>query len=627
MNLGYVPEQKFCLQKPEWGIWMILRERIERELFETEVEASVFDEYYDIVIVGLGTAGCISAIAAAKNGLKVLGIERLNCMGGQGTAGAVFSYYYGSSGGLFEDIDNQVNEYEKLGYTKTHGINPFLKKYVLETEALNAGVTISYEAIVTGVYLEGKKVIGVRWFYNGRFVNTGAKVIIDCTAEADICDIAGCETRMGRAFDNGCQPFSNVMVTLYGNETWCQFIDEGHVNQTDGDKLSEAIIETMTHPMHLREYFDPIDRVLYYTQHLGVREGRHIIGEETVFLNDFFEDRLTDKPLFYSNSNLDKHGHDFAFESDLIQEWTIVSGLWGINISVPIPMGAIIPKGYDGILAAARHLALDHDIATAVRMKKDMHKCGEAAAIVAYASIRNNCRLKDVSYDFIQPLLKENKCLNEENNFKMNEFISKKGPVFKNINWVIDKDELEQILLSEKPGIAIWSCRRIGAAISDELKKWLVPEEKNLSENSALALGLLGDIAALPILRKIVRERTNHTSEEGGERRGIAAIYLLGKLGDTDSVQELISILDGFNIEQVKDTKDFFLQCYIYAILALIKIGKHCEGRREEIVEAIFRSLAKVDIEPYNMPKTKKQSVSDLIFKTKEFTIKMTAEL
>lgn len=606
---------------------MILRQRVEREIYETEVEAYVFDEYYDIVIAGLGTAGCIAAIAAAKKGLKVLGIERLNCMGGQGTAGAVFSYYYGANGGLFEDIDNEVNEMEKLGYTKTHGINPFLKKYILEKEALNAGVTISYESVVTGVYLEGKKATGIKWFYDGRFINTGAKVVIDSTAEADICDMAGCETRMGREIDNGCQPFSNVMVTLYGNETWCRFIDEGHINQTDGDELSEAIIETMTHPMHLREYFDPIDRVLYYTEHLGVREGRHIVGEETVTLNDFLKDRVTDKPLFFSYSNLDKHGCDFGFESDLIQEWAIVGGLWEINISVPIPMGAIIPKGYDGILAAARHLAVDHDIATAVRMKRDMHKCGEAAAIVAYASIYSNCRLKDVSYDFILPLLKENKCLSEENNFKRNEPVSKEGPVFKNIDRISNKEELKQMLSCEKPGIAIWSCRRLGVTISDELKKWLESEDKNLSENSALALGLIGDKAALPVLREIVSKRKTHTSEEFGKNRGIAAVFLLGKLCDADSIQELIRILDGFDIAQIEDTKDSFLQYYIYAILALIKIGKHYHReKRKEISEAIFRSLVKADIDYSNTPEIKTQSFVDLIFKIKEFALKLTTE-
>ncbi|MCC2684683.1 MAG: dependent oxidoreductase, partial [Paenibacillaceae bacterium] len=40
----------------------------------TELAAAA--ESYDIVVVGLGTAGSIAAIAAARHGLRVLGIDR-----------------------------------------------------------------------------------------------------------------------------------------------------------------------------------------------------------------------------------------------------------------------------------------------------------------------------------------------------------------------------------------------------------------------------------------------------------------------------------------------------------------------------------------------------------------------
>ena len=103
---------------------MQLCERIEKKVIKTKADENVFNDYYDVVIVGLGTAGSIAAIAAARKGLKTLGIERLNCMGGQATAGGVFAYYFGAAGGLFENIAAEVNEAEKHGYTRTAGINP-----------------------------------------------------------------------------------------------------------------------------------------------------------------------------------------------------------------------------------------------------------------------------------------------------------------------------------------------------------------------------------------------------------------------------------------------------------------------------------------------------------------------
>src|SRR5690606_2141771 len=110
---------------------------------------------YDLIVVGLGTAGAISAIVAAERGLKVLAIDKLNCMGGTGTAGEVLSYYFGSRGGKFEEIDNKVASYRSELYTPSVGVNGEIKKFVMEQMALEAGVDIRYESSVTGVLLDG----------------------------------------------------------------------------------------------------------------------------------------------------------------------------------------------------------------------------------------------------------------------------------------------------------------------------------------------------------------------------------------------------------------------------------------------------------------------------------------
>ena len=59
---------------------------------------------YDVIVVGLGTAGALSMLRCAEKGLSVLGIEKINQMGGTGTAGGICSYYFGSKGGMYEKI-------------------------------------------------------------------------------------------------------------------------------------------------------------------------------------------------------------------------------------------------------------------------------------------------------------------------------------------------------------------------------------------------------------------------------------------------------------------------------------------------------------------------------------------
>lgn len=70
----------------------------------------LFSHRYDIIVAGMETAGAFSAIAAAKEDARVLGIERNGCAGGMCTLGAINGYYYGVQGGLYEETDRICRE-------------------------------------------------------------------------------------------------------------------------------------------------------------------------------------------------------------------------------------------------------------------------------------------------------------------------------------------------------------------------------------------------------------------------------------------------------------------------------------------------------------------------------------
>ena len=107
------------------------------------------------------------------------------------------------------------------------------------------------------------------------------------------------------------------------------------------------------------------------------------------------------------------------------------------------------------------------------------------------------------------------------------------------------KEEIREGLSTSKPGIAIWSARRLGEKIKKDLISWLSDNDEQLSKNSALALGLMGDVNALPMLRRIVQERDDFlpkTSRKFNQLRAHSAIYLIGKLKDRESVTLLTDI-------------------------------------------------------------------------------------
>ncbi|TMV45026.1 FAD-dependent oxidoreductase [Paenibacillus mesophilus] len=566
-------------------------------------------ERYDVIVAGLGTAGSIAAIAAARQGLRVLGIERLNCMGGTGTAGGVLGYYFGGRGGLHEELDLQAGELEKDVYTPSFGVNGETKRIALEREALKAGVTICYDSTVTGVFMEGSIVKGVEWFTHGGRRAASAAVVIDCTGEADVCAMAGCELDGGRPFDGQAQPFSNVLLCLSQGRVRFKYTDSGYADPRDAASMAKAIIRSALLPTHLRPSYDASERLLRLAPLLGIREGRFIRGERQVTLQSFLEENYEDEPLFYAYSNIDNHSKDVAFESEAQQNWTVACSMWGYNFTVPIPLGALIPRGYDGLLAAGRCLSVDHDMAACVRMKRDMQKSGEAAAYAALLSIRNRVPLRNVAYSDLLPMLRESGCLDESAGVGFKETLShadEKNPV---VGWLSNWNDIREGLDGTKPGLAIWSAKRLGESARPKLAEWMrVGESGHLRKHSAFALALLGDPQAAPVLRETVRERDPFvpgTSRKYNQVRGYAAIYLLGLLSDEESVPELTGILDdpgGWtysddNKEFLADEEELGFQYVSFTVMALAKIGQKHPAARPAIAGSFRRFRERSDME------------------------------
>jgi len=594
---------------------MKLSRRIKKDVVITSVDNVNFSDNYDVIVAGLGTAGAIAAIAAARYGLKVLGIDRLNCMGGMMTAGAVTGYYFGSKGGLYEEIDKKISQY--VGNVYTGGSGTDSRKYVLEQEAVRYGVKLSYETTITGVFLEGKTVKGIQCVNNEGMKTVGCKVLIDCTGDAEICAMMGCAAYQGRDLDGKTQPFTSVKVSIIGNKISKTNFDSGWVDQTDGWDLTNAIITA--HACHVKDKYDSSERLLYLAPLIGIREGRLIKGKEMVRLDEFFQGKITKEPLFYAHADIDKHGWDHAFESETLQDWFVASNLGAVNVSFPIPLGSLIPEGYEGVLVAGRCISVDHDVSTSVRMNRDMQKSGEAAAAAAWLSIKKNLPLKDLPYEDLLSLLKETGCYDEKNDLGYQQTYRIDGKlVSEKIEWLQDSNLIKQGLSSEKPGIAIWSAKRLGESIKEKLIEWINEAQQNtdkserteaLKKHSAIALALIGGKEALPILRSMIKERDSFILKDcrkNNQMRGFIAIYLAGKLRDTEIIDELIDIIcnpkefekplyQDKNLSTIRYAvegyNDIYFQFFSHSVMALTKIGDKYEEYREKISKALKEAI------------------------------------
>ncbi len=201
---------------------------------------------YDVVILGGGPAGAVAAIAAARQGVRVLLVERYGYLGGMLTTAGVgpqMTFHAGSTQVVRGIADEIIQRLQKrclspghmedfVGYASS--ITPFDAegmKSELETMALEAGVQLLYHTVYTGCTTENGKITQVQLYGKGGFFTVTAKVFLDCTADADLSVHAGVPTVYGREGDNQAQPMTmNVKVAGVDRDAMIRFVQS---NQDD----------------------------------------------------------------------------------------------------------------------------------------------------------------------------------------------------------------------------------------------------------------------------------------------------------------------------------------------------------------------------------------------------------
>lgn len=193
------------------------------------------NEDYDIIICGGGPSGSMAAIAAAREGSKVLLIEQYAFLGGSLTAMGV---------GPMMSFHNNVGEQVVRGYPdelierlKTKGgspghvedvitycstITPFdseLLKIELENMVTEAGGTILYHTSLVDIIMNDGKISSIIAFNKNGLVEYNANFFIDSTGDGDLANKAGVPFKSGRNSDGLKQPLSmNLKVANVDRE-------------------------------------------------------------------------------------------------------------------------------------------------------------------------------------------------------------------------------------------------------------------------------------------------------------------------------------------------------------------------------------------------------------------------
>lgn len=177
------------------------------------------NKFYDVIIIGGGTAGCATAYIAGKLGLKVLLIEKGIHLGGTMTSGLVVPVMKSGNHQINTVFYNiLVDEMQKVGgqvtYQDNSGwFNPELMKIVLDKMMKDVSVDVRYNAEVKDVKTDGKYVLSLETnkeilsVYNEEVdtdnnslekykplsVYIGAKYFVDATGNCDFSNNINCK--------------------------------------------------------------------------------------------------------------------------------------------------------------------------------------------------------------------------------------------------------------------------------------------------------------------------------------------------------------------------------------------------------------------------------------------------
>lgn len=180
-------------------------------------------ENYDVVVVGGGTTGCSAALAAARNGAKVLLVEKLPFPGGNMTSGLPWLGFHQKNthrpvvDGIPMEIIRRLQEvgaatqfvFDPITGSAV-GVNGTMLKMVLEKMLMEANVKLLLHTQVSQAE-EDEKGCKLTLNCKGQTFTVRTGLVIDCTDSADVAYEMGADLISGRESDHQRQVSSYVV--------------------------------------------------------------------------------------------------------------------------------------------------------------------------------------------------------------------------------------------------------------------------------------------------------------------------------------------------------------------------------------------------------------------------------
>ncbi|GMN05961.1 FAD-dependent oxidoreductase [Croceitalea sp. MTPC5] len=428
------------------------------EHFSTKIQKTYTT---DILIIGSGSAGCATAIAAGQGNYKVTLIERYGFAGGTSTQ--MLDTFYGFFtpsdtprkivGGI---PDRVVNELCKTGdvflrpntYGAGTGVNynPEKLKELWDRFLIGNGIDTFFHTTLVAVEKTGEASSCICFHKGLGFFRIHAKRIIDASGDADYChwaeipyELAGekeaaqsmtttfrmanvdldrfeksggkklLKEKMKMAYENGSHPLPRKEGSAH---EMCQpsCISTVAVKVVDKNPLTpkgitEAEQEGRRQAFIFEDFFrDEVPgyenaKIIGLSTQIGVRETRRVYGEYRLTKEDCMTAKQFEDQVFLCGAPIEDHRKASGSGSETFWQYVPNGKVYGV------PYRTLVPQKSENTWVVGRCFSATHDAHASCRSMAQTMSMGQAAGFAAVQSLDADTGAKGLDVPYLQNTL------------------------------------------------------------------------------------------------------------------------------------------------------------------------------------------------------------------------------